>query len=163
MAQHELDREDLMREAVALSLRSELSCSDFQSLITVGFRANSGMSIFVGQDPVYHFDAEGRLRRAFVDGLLYRSQHTTLAQLQRERTLSQTLLLRIDLDESALQEFRKSMHELLNLLLENLITGRFCTVRSIPDGTEQVPQIMAALSRILDVTPWLSTAINRRR
>ena len=83
MARHEDDREDLMREAVALTDRVELSVDGFESLITIGFRSNSAMSIFLGPDAVYHFDPEGRLRRAFVDGLLFRSQHTTLAMLRR--------------------------------------------------------------------------------
>lgn len=84
MTLHPDDREDLMREAVALPDRVELSVPSFDSLITIGFRSNSAMSIFIGSDPVYQFDPEGRLRRAFVAGLMYRSQHTSLAMLKRE-------------------------------------------------------------------------------
>lgn len=163
MAQHEQDREDLMREAVALPMRTELACADFESLITIGFRANLGMSIFIGQDPVYHFDAEGRLRRAFVDGFLYRSQYATLARLQRDRTLTQTLLLRTDLNSESLDAFRRQMRETLNSLHRNLAPGKFRTVRRIPDAEDLIPQIRATLSRIQNATPWLSTAINRRK
>ena len=67
MARNEADREDLMREAVALTERVELFVPGFEELITIGFRSNGAMSIFVGQDPVYQFDPSGRLRRAFAD------------------------------------------------------------------------------------------------
>jgi hypothetical protein len=97
MARNEADREDLMREAVALTERVELSVPGFEELITIGFRSNGAMSIFVGQDPVYQFDPSGRLRRAFVDGFLFRSQHSGLARLERVRTESEVQLLRYDL------------------------------------------------------------------
>ncbi|MEZ6044739.1 MAG: hypothetical protein R3C11_03990 [Planctomycetaceae bacterium] len=41
--------------------------------------------LYLGPDPVYHFDAAGRLKRAYVEGLLYRTQESTLARLERLR------------------------------------------------------------------------------
>ena len=163
MAKHEHDREDLMREAVALPDRVELSVADFEPLVTIGFRSNSAMSIFIGQDPVYQYDSEGRLRRAFVDGLLYRSQHTRLALLKRERTETETLLLRTDLDAKALQTFRETMQNSLQILRDCLETGQFTTVRSVPESVDHIARIQTALAVIRDAEPWLSPAINRRR
>lgn len=161
MAKQE-DREDLMREAVALPDRVELSVDGFESLITIGFRSNSAMSIFIGQDPVYQFDPEGRLRRAFVDGLLYRSQHTTLAMLKRERTETQTLLLRTDLADDALLKFRDTMRRSLELLEQKLESTAFRAVRSVPESVCHISRIQTALASVLRAESWLSPAIRRR-
>jgi hypothetical protein len=163
MARQEQDREDLMREAVALVDRVELSVDGSDQLVTIGFRSNSAMSIFFGQDPVYQFDPEGRLRRAFVDGLLYRSQHNTLAMLERKRTADQTLLLRRDLDPEKLVAFRETMQNSLEILQQNLNAGQFTIVRSIPVAADHILQIQSMIGIIRDASPWLSSAINRRR
>ena len=162
MAQHEDDREDLMREAVALPDRVELSVNGFESLITIGFRSNSAMSIFIGADPVYQFDPEGRLRRAFVDGLLYRSQHHTLAMLKRERTDTQTLLLRADLADEALQSFRSAMLFLLQFLEQKLKSADFSIGRSVPESVSHIPRIQSTLASIRLAESWLSPRIRRR-
>ena len=162
MAQHEDDREDLMREAVALPHRVELSVNGFESLITIGFRPNSAMSIFIGQDPVYQFDPEGRLRRAFVDGLLYRSQHTTLAMLKRERTDTQTLLLRTDIADDALQSFRGTMLFSLQILEQKLNSADFTIRRSVPDAISHITRIQSTLASIRLAESWLSPTIRRR-
>ena len=120
------------------------------------------MSIFIGQDPVYQFNADGRLRRAFAGGLLYRSQHTTLAMLRRERTETQTLLLRTDLDDAELATFHDTMHGLLNLLHHKLTTSEFKTLRCVPDSSDHIPRILAALDAVRLADPWLSPAIRRR-
>ncbi len=162
MVRHEEDREDLIREAVALPDRVELSVTGFDELITIGFRPNSAMSVFIGQDTVYQFDPDGRLRRAFVDSLLYRSQHATLAMLRRERTESQTLLLRTDLGDAELVTFRETMRRLLNLLHQKLTCSEYELLRSVPESVSHFSRILAALDTVLAVDPWLSPAIRRR-
>ncbi len=162
MAKHEEDREDLIREAVALPDRVELCVTGFEEPITIGFRSNSAMSIFVGQETVYQFDAEGRLRRAFVDGLLYRSQHSTLAMLRRERTETQTLLLRTDLGDAELALFRDRMRVLLNQVHQRLTASDFKVLRSIPESADHISRIVSALAAVQLSDPWLSPAIRRR-
>ena len=162
MASTEDDREDLMREAVALPDRVELSVGGFDGCITIGFRANAAMSIFIGQDSVYQFDADGRLRRSFVNSLLYRSQHTTLARLKRERSETQTLLLRTDLSEEDLLEFRKTMQSSLNSLEQKLAIGDFKKIRCVPESSDHILRILVALETIRSAEPWLSPAIRRR-
>ena len=163
MAQQEEDREDLMREAVALPDRVELSVGGFGSLIIIiGFRSNSAMSVFIGQDPVYQFDPEGGLRRAFVDGLLYRSQQSTLAMLRRERTDTQTLLLRTDLADDALQAFRDTMMHSLELLEQKLDSNDFSIIRSFPESVSHIARIQSTLATIRIAKLWLSATIRRR-
>ena len=162
MARHEADREDLMREAVALTQRIELRVSGFDDLITIGFRANRAMSVFMGQDPVYQFDSEGRLRRAYAGGFLYRSQHQTLARLQRFRTNQETQLLRYDLNEQELVDFREAMRSTLQSVLDKLQQHTVEVVRSVPEDLTLLEMIQAALDLVLKSDRWLSVQINRR-
>src|SRR5262245_3342321 len=105
MSRHESDREDLMAEATALRERIALQLGGETEHVVLGFRDNGGWSLYFGSDPVFHFDAAGGLRRAFVDGELYRSQGTTLARLTRTRTDREVQLVRHDLSQGELEEF----------------------------------------------------------
>lgn len=162
MARDEADREDLIREAVALTERAEFRIEGSVELITIGFRTTKAMSVFIGQDPVYQFDPEGRLRRAFVDGFLFRSQHTTLARMVRERTETQTLLLRTDLSESELADFRSRMFFALQNLQQSIRDGSAVISRSVPADVDLIPQVLSGLHLALSALPWLSGEIRRR-
>lgn len=162
MARDEQDREDLMREAVALRERIELRIFGFDPLVTIGFRDNTAMSLFIGQDPVYQFDSLGRLRRAFVGGLLYRSQHTTLAMLRRVRTETQTILERTDLDADRLALFRASMMQDLRQLELALQNADYEVIRSVPETDSHIDRILTAQKTISQADPWLSPVIRRR-
>ena len=59
MAKEQSDREDIMREATALTRRVSLEVSGFPEIIIIGFRSNRAMSLFVDQDPVYQFNSFG--------------------------------------------------------------------------------------------------------
>jgi hypothetical protein len=162
MARNEADREDLIREAVALTERIELQVCGHDELVTVGFRTTKAMSVFIGQDPVYQFDPEGRLRRAFVDGFLFRSQHNTLARMVRERTETQTLLLRSDLTSEELSAFRNQMLEALQTLHQEIQSGVAVVSRSVPIDADLRPQVLAGIDLVLNASPWLSIDIRRR-
>lgn len=116
MARHESDREDLWAEAVALVSRAELRLAGRTEPLLVGRRQNGWWSIYFGQDVMLQFTADGQLRRAFRDGNLYRTQGETLARLTRERTATETILLRHDLTVEELAEFQSWMHAMLNEL-----------------------------------------------
>ncbi|MGH7129995.1 MAG: hypothetical protein ACREJB_15520, partial [Planctomycetaceae bacterium] len=83
-----------MREATALARRVEIVCPDETEPVIAGVREDGTLSVYFGADPAYHFDASGRLRRAFAAGCLYRTQGHTLARLLRRRTASVVELLR---------------------------------------------------------------------
>ena len=120
------------------------------------------MSVFIGQDPVYQFDAEGRLRRAYAGGFLYRSQHQTLARLQRVRTVEETQLLRYDLNELEQTAFRDSMRITLQSLLMEIVQQAAAVVRSVPEDFGWQVAIQSSLEIILHAERWLSVEINRR-
>jgi hypothetical protein len=162
MARNEADREDLIREAVALTERVELFVPGFEDLITIGFRSNRAMSIFVGQDPVYQFDPSGRLRRAFVDGFLFRSQHSGLARLERVRNESNVQLLRYDLSSSECSAFQKAMKETFHRILVQLQEKAVRVERCMPETAELLPVIQIAIAAIIDAEEWLSPEICKR-
>ena len=169
MARTESDREDLMREAIALTERAELRIAGYSDTIVCGFRHDGSLSIYFGQDPVYQFDPDGLLRRACVDGLLYRSQRTTLARLRRERTNNQTLLLRTDLDPAELLHFRETMLSWLQRLHAALQQAQFTLVLAVPDGSIVASRTLRMLDAILRHNDlqrndtWLSSSIRARR
>jgi hypothetical protein len=146
MARHETDREDLIAEATALRQRVELELPGAVEKVTAGFRDNGGGSVYFGADPVYHFDADGGLRRAFVAGDLYRSQGKTLARLTRTRTGSEVHLVRHDLDAAELAGFLAAMRGHLDRLHNALVDNSVRVAQQVPAAADIRPQLFALLS-----------------
>jgi hypothetical protein len=163
MARTESDREDLIREATALIRRTELVAEDLPEPITVGFRSTGAMSVFAGQDPVYQFDPSGRLRRAYVRGSLFRSQHRTLAKLDRHRTSEHTTLHRHDLQVDELQQFHSDMCACLSAIRVALTEGQLKQFRTVPPDADLVPEILDFLALIDQTEDWLSHEIRARK
>lgn len=168
MARVESDREDLMAEAVALVRRVELRLPGRDETVVAGFRANGWLSVYFGPHPMYQFDERGRLRRAFLDGLLYRTQGTTLAQLRRERTEVETTLLRRDLTESELAEFRSAMLRavvsLREPLREPLLERQAVLLRQTPVEDDRLLDDLAmGLDRVLKSPEFLAPSIPGKR
>ncbi len=149
MARHEADREDLFAEAVALVRRVELETPDIDQTIVAGFKRDGGLSLYFGGDPVYHFDAQGRLKRAFRAGRLYRTQGDTLAELVRERTPTETILRRRDLPPQQREMFLKDMQNRLASLSAQIDRGTFTVRRQVPadDHTLVESELVAALQK----------------
>jgi hypothetical protein len=118
MARQESEREDLIREAVTYVDRIEWQIPSESEPVFTGLKKDGSLSVYFGQDPVYHFNNSGELRRAFVEGLLFRTQGKTLAKLRRERTENATELQRADLSDQELSTFLDSMVARLTGLIE---------------------------------------------
>ncbi len=160
---NEADREDIMREAVALHRRASVQVQGWDEPVVVGFKRTGAMSVYFDQDPVYQFDTEGRLRRAYRDGLLYRTQGTTLAELRRERSEEQTTLVRRDLDAQELCGFLDEMEKHLRHLHSQFESGLACTLEMIPADADVSAEITAALQLVLSQRARLAPAITTRR
>lgn len=164
MARHESDREDLLREATAYVIRWEMQSPGFSEDLFVGYKRDHSLSIYCGSDPVYHFNSEGQLRRAFVDGRLYRTQGTTLAELTRHRTPDHSELLRRDLDAEQCQRFLQRMRKSLNDLSHSLAAER-CQLGRVVGTTSGDAQLklLESLKRIQNSTTPLSKPFAGRR
>ncbi len=165
MAREESDREDLLREATAYGRRAEFRIvgGEHATVFFVGLR-ESGCSLYVGQDPVYHLDAGDRLRRAYVGGELYRTQGETLARLRRERTESTTDLLRTDLNEDELTDFRAEAAREIRRVLGAIGDDAVVVEGRVPKEDERILADAAErFARHLDEGQPLAPAIKGRK
>lgn len=165
MARQESDREDLFAEAVALTRRIEcrLATTTGELLVMAGFRPTGMFSIYLGPDTVYQFDVDGRLRRAYRTGFLFRTQGTTLARLRRERTATETELLRTDLTDEELHEFQRTMVQELDAIAGQLAAVGAENLRQFPPGDATVQRdVIHQLTVVGRQTPWLSAPIAAR-
>ena len=149
MARRESEREDLLREATALVERAELSIEGMDEPIVVGFRPDGAASFFFGAEPVYQFNAAGELRRAYVDGLLYKAEGGKLVSLSRQRTDREVALVRAALDTRMTEELLEAMRQRLQGLQASLRDGMYSVVGQIPADAE----IPAKISRWLGALP----------
>jgi hypothetical protein len=161
MAQREGSREDLMAEATALRERAELALDGEGASIVAGFHDDGRLSVYFGDDPVYHFDSQGRLRRAFVAGALFRSTGATLARLTRRRTQSVSLLERVELDEAELAAFVDEMRRRLRALHAALVSRSCRVLRRVPEAFEPVQPLVKAVAGILSQHQVLSGRVGR--
>jgi hypothetical protein len=149
-----------MQEAIALRRRVEFAVPGESEAIVAGLRDGGELATYFGMDPVFQFDALRGLRRAFVDGLLYRTQGATLAQLRTERTASSTELVRHDLDANELRIFMANMCERLHNLHSAIADGRAKIARQVPeDDNRIVSDVLAAIDGVLASDTGLSPEI----
>ena len=151
MARHEADREDLMAEATALRERVELALPGETEHVVAGFREDGRFSLYFGPDPAFHFDADGRFRRAFVAGRLYRSQKQTLARLTRSRTDEAVHLERHDLDPAELERFLADMKDHLNRLARALEENQAAVMQQIPAGADLRDKVARSLRSAMEL------------
>ena len=169
MAHDDGHREDLVAEATALVRRAEFVAPaadrpNDESPLVAGFRRDGSLSVYFGEDPVYQFNTEGRLRRAFVAGLLFRTQGSTLAQLTRDRSSTGRVeLLRHDLDDSQLAAFREVMKGRIIGLLEELRSDRLNQAATAPESADVKSELIAMLEVVLAAEPWLASPFAGKR
>ena len=148
-----------MRDATALEPRVEIRVPEMVETIVAGWRRGGYFSIYFGSDPVYHFDGEGRLRRAFLQGDLYRTQGTTLARLKRVREDGGTQLVRHDLASHELSAFLRQMTDLLLGLGVALERQKFRILECIPKDADVLRDLLRSLAGISQSDPPLSARI----
>lgn len=141
MAREEADREDLLAEATALVERIELTIAGRAAPIVAGFRRDGSLSLYFGSDPVFQFNARGELRRAFVDGLLFKAVHGRLASLRRERTTDATNLVRHDLSEEEESRLVERLQSLLRDLDDAFEQGRVNVTGQVPSDVDVIGRV----------------------
>jgi hypothetical protein len=147
MAREEHDREDLLAEATALVERAELALPGRAEPIVIGFRRDGCGSIYLTASLVWHFNSQGRLRRAFADGLLYKAEHGRLVALRREQGADEVQLVRRELGAGETARFLDELERHLDELRQDLALETVRIMRQIPVEGD-------VLGRIRD---WLAT------
>jgi hypothetical protein len=148
MAREEQDREDLLAEAVALVERVELALPDLPEHVVAGFRRDGCASLYFGPDPAYHFNTRRQLRRAYVDGLLYKAERGLLVSMLRQRSDSQVALIRHDLDESEARGFLAALISRAAQLHRALERGDYKIVGQTPADADVVGRVQLWLTEL---------------
>jgi hypothetical protein len=144
----ERDREDLLRDATALVERIELAVDGFDEHVVVGFRDSGAASVYFGQDPVYHFNSAGELRRAYAGGRLYKAENGRLVSMERQRSEHQVALVGCELSNSDREAFLAALDRLIDTLRDALETGRAAVVGQAPQGRDVLARVSAWLAEL---------------
>lgn len=145
MARQEQPKEDLIREAVALTERIEFKVAG--DCITIGFRDNGAASLFFNDEPVYHFNPDGQLRRAHDDGLL-KATDGRLVRMRRERTKNEVQLISTPLSDEEQSEFLEALRVRCESLLAALKSRDAVASRQVPADADVRVRVEAWLGEL---------------
>ncbi|MGI8979445.1 MAG: hypothetical protein ACR2FY_09480 [Pirellulaceae bacterium] len=148
MSRQESDREDLLREATALVERVELRLPEQPESIVAGFRRDGSASFFFGQSPVYQFNSRRELRRAFVDGLLYKADNGQLVEMRRERTAVAVELRSRPLRDDESAKFLVDAENWLSNLRDALAAGTVDVIGQVPIEQDVAARVTAWLEEL---------------
>lgn len=161
MARNESDREDLYEELSRFESRWELLVEGRTVPCVAGIRSDGRFSLYVTPEQVYQFDGSNLLIRAYVNGYLYRTQGTTLARLQRQRSQTESLLLRHDLTPAELQIFLEELASTLDDLSTSLKSDKIhilrTTITAEPRTGRLADQILNCRARLPQLAPAYKT------
>ncbi len=149
MARHEADREDLISEATALVQRAEIVYRDAENrtaTVVVGFRRDGSLSSYFGAEPVYQFNAQHQLRRAYLDGRLLKAERGQLVAMRRERTDGEVQLVTSNLSEQAKADLLQALESSLRHLAAAVADGTAEIRRQVPAADD--PQAAGLRQRI---------------
>jgi hypothetical protein len=140
------DREDLLRDARALSPRVELVVGHGSEAFTLfaGFRGKS-LSLYFGQDRVYHFNDRGELRRAYLDDVLLKAEQGRLVAMRRERSASEVALVSRELSVEEAAALVEELACRLRGLGEILAAGAYELVGEEPSGSGAIERLVGWL------------------
>lgn len=131
MAREEHERENLLAEATALVERVQFDTPDGHSMV-VGFRRDGSASVFFDEEPVYQFNSHGELRRAHVDGALYKAENSRLVSLVRRRVPGEVQLVRRELGNAEVDVFMQDVARRLGELARTLRQGEYRLAGCVP-------------------------------
>jgi len=157
MASQSQDRENLLRDATAFVTRVQLQFSrgERSEVVFVGFRTGGAASFYFDQDPVYHFNTTGQLRRAFVDDVLVKAEAGQLVRLHRQRSEHESAMIRdkmtVDEQQAFCQTVTQRLHEFLQMIDER---------KYVIDGQVQGEGNGAVSESVVDVS---ESVVNRVR
>ncbi|WP_182866798.1 hypothetical protein [Stieleria mannarensis] len=129
MAKQTEDREDLLRDGTAMTVRGRLSVGDAE--VVIGFRSRGQLSLYWNQDPVFQFDESGRLRRVFFDACRLKAQNGRLVRLRQPRPSEDPPVSRLqlvtepvsDADQAAILQRLAEALQQIDAVLEQAESG----------------------------------------
>ncbi|QDU58992.1 hypothetical protein [Aeoliella mucimassa] len=148
MARHEHDREDLLRDAVAMVER--IAWRDLAGRERfVGFRSTGAVSVYLDQDPAYHFNSADQLRRGYVDGQLLKAERGQLRAMRRERPGGEVQLVSRLLSASEAEALVARMRDDLTQLADQLAGDQLTLVGQVPADQPVAKRVADWLEQLL--------------
>jgi hypothetical protein len=141
LAREEHDREDLLAEAKALVERVSLTIPGYDEPLLIGFRRDGSASFYLAAERVYQFTSAGQLRRAYVDGLIYKAQQRQLVALRRQRNQQTVELIRHVLDPAATADFMDLARLHLETVHHALAKNKFDVLGQVPENVDVLARI----------------------
>lgn len=147
MARDAHDREDLLRDARGLSPRVELEVAVAGENVELfaGFRGES-LSLYFGQDLVFHFNDRGQLRRAYVADQLLKADRGRLIAMRRKRTEAETSLVSRPLTDEEARTVLVDLERRLRELADAVTAGNYRIVGEVPADGGPVGRLQAWLA-----------------
>ena len=149
MARQEQAREDLLREATALVERIEIAFDDNRPHAVVGFRRDGAASIYFGEEPAYHFNARGELRRAYRDGQILKAERGCLVALARRGTETRIEMVGRLLSAEEAAVVIADLAARLTAFVQSLDASRFHGVGQVPATTDVLSRVRRLLNDLL--------------
>jgi hypothetical protein len=156
VAKYEQPREDLLAEATALVERIELALPAESANVVIGFRNIGAASLYFGEDPAYHFNAAGELRRAYLDGQLLKAERGQLITMTRQRHAGGVQLHSRALTAAESKDLLDALSRRVTALERNLADGCFQIVGQVPSGADVVARahrLLADLAAGISIAP----------
>ncbi len=101
MATEKLPRENLLRDAKGFGKRAQICLCDSEvsgegkrvaETVFLGLKDSGAWSVYFEEDPVFQFDAHGRLRRVFIDGHKFAAKARQLVKLEQRQAGGRVVL-----------------------------------------------------------------------
>jgi hypothetical protein len=150
MARQSHHREDLLRDATALDPRIMLEVCIMGEACEVfaGFRKPESLAIYFDDDPVYQFNSQGELRRAFVAGSIIKADKGQLVSWERSETVDQTAMMSQRLNPEATQDLTNAMLTRFADLKAAIALGNPKIVGQVPPDGDAFEKLQKWLTRI---------------
>jgi len=148
MARVPEEREDLLREAKALVVRAEMEVDGFDEPVVVGFRRSGAASFYFGQDVVYQSNTASELRRAYLDGKMYKTEKRQLVRLNPMRTNESLELISHELTPAETTEFLSAARARIRALQSALCENRYRLIGQVPNDQDVPKQIREWLAKL---------------
>ncbi|MCA9263054.1 MAG: hypothetical protein KDA60_04375 [Planctomycetales bacterium] len=136
------EREDIMREATALVERAEFQIAGSSVVYIVGFRRNGALSLFCDEDPVFQFTSAHELRRGYWNGTLIKAEVGRLVRLIRQRSESESLLIRRELSVDESSEFLAKARETLDAIVSAHQQHATTVLQSHPEDLDVIDKFV---------------------
>jgi hypothetical protein len=141
------DREGLLRDARALVPRVQLQVTLGGKRVSLfaGFRG-AALSLYYNADPVFHFNADGELRRAFLDGRLVKAGAGRLVAMERVFTPTAVELQAAEMSAEAQAALVADLAARLAELRDVLAAGDYTLDGQVPAEGDAVERLAAWLA-----------------